>query len=508
MTTTAHTRCGTVYLVGAGPGDPGLLTLRAVGCLRRADVILCDYLADPAVLEHAPASAEIVPLGRRDTGRTLSPEEITARMLEEARGGRTVVRLKGGDPSVFGRGAGEIAALREAGVPYEIVPGVTAGLASAAYCEIPITHHEEASAVAIVAGREREEKGESHLDYRALASFPGTLIFYMGVGTVARWSSSLIEHGMPPDTPVAVSRGCTRADQRMVRCTLETVEQTIARQGLRPPSLFVVGKVVNHAPATSWFAVRPLFGTAVLVAGSRSMSAKLRGLLAAAGAEVILRPAIRITEPPDWARVDAALDRLDQYDWLVFSSGNGVDYLFRRLEQVGGDLRRLARVKLAVIGPGTAERLGNYHLRADLVPEEYRAESLADALADDAGGRRILLARASRGRDVLLERLTAAGADVDQVVVYSSVDVEEPDADVANRLASGRINWVTITSTSVARSLARLYGDALRSARLASISPITSAALRELGHEPAVEASVHTASGVVDAVLSALNADL
>ncbi len=492
-----------VYLVGAGPGDPGLITLRGVECLARADVVLYDYLANPAVVEHAAASAELVSLGDPDAGRARTPDEISALMVEHASRGKTVVRLKGGDPSVFGRGADETTALREAGVPFEIVPGITAGLAVAAYCEIPITHQDDASAVALVAGRERRDKVVSRLDYGALARFPGTLVFYMGVARVAEWRDALLEQGKPAATPVAIVRWCTLPQQRTFRCTLGTVADVVEREQLRPPALFVVGAVVARAPEHPWFASRPLFGTRVLASGSPGTSEQLRRRLADLGADVITQPAIRITDPPDWAPVDAALDRLERYDWVVFSSGNGVDYLLRRLLSRGGDLRRLARAKLAAIGSGTAERLARYHLRADLVPDEFVAESLAGALVGDARGRRFLVARASRGRTVLGTALERAGADVDQVVVYGSVDVEQPAAGVVAALASGDVDWITITSSATARALVRLYGSALGRARFASIGPLTSATLRELGHAPAVEASPHTTAALVEAILTA-----
>ncbi|MFH1264448.1 MAG: uroporphyrinogen-III C-methyltransferase [Planctomycetota bacterium] len=255
-TSTTSGSPGTVYLVGAGPGDPGLITLRGVECLGRADIVLYDYLVNPAVLEHASASAELVCLGHHGGGRACSPEDIVARMLDEARKGRTVVRLKGGDPSIFGRGADEAEALREAGIAFEIVPGITAALAAAAFCEIPITHHEDASAVAFVTGHERFNKAASTLDYGALARFPGTLVLYMAVTTAAEWSRALIEHGKAPETPVAIIRRCTWTQQQMIRCTLGTVGETIERMGLRPPALFVVGKVVDRAPDRSWFGAR------------------------------------------------------------------------------------------------------------------------------------------------------------------------------------------------------------------------------------------------------------
>jgi len=492
---------GTVYLVGAGPGDPGAITLRAVECLKTADLILWDYLVNPAIVEHASPSAELIHLGKPKTGRALTPDEITTMMLDAAKGGRSVVRLKSGDASIFGRGADEMGALRDAGVPFEVVPGITAGLAVAAYCEIPVTHHAEASAVALVTGRERDDKTDIQLD-RGLAEFPGTLVFYMGVRKAPMWSRSLIKQGKPSDTPVAIVQWCSRVQQRTVRCTLGTVAEAIEEHGVRPPALFVVGSVVHHSPDTSWFEARPLYGSTILVPGSTRTSAKLRDRLTSLGANAVLAPAIEITGPEDWAPVDTALDHLSEYGWLVFSSANGVDFLMERLLGRGDDVRRFGNVKLAAIGPGTAERLAEYRLRADLVPDTFTAEALAEALTSHAAGQRFLLARASRGRDVLASQLLAAGAEVTQIVVYSSVDVEAADTEVSEALAAGVFDWVTVASSATAASLDRLYGRSLDTARLASISPLTSAALRELGYEPAAEASLHTMQGIADAILS------
>jgi uroporphyrinogen III methyltransferase / synthase len=495
----------TVYLVGAGPGDPGLLTVRAVECLGRADVVLYDYLADPAVLEHAALSAVLVPLGDHEGGRILTPEEITRRMVAEARAGRTVVRLKGGDPCIFGRAADETEALREAGVPFEIVPGVTSGLAVAAYCEIPLTHQDEASCVALVTAHERsakEESGVSRLDFAALAAFPGTLVFYMGVGRVAQWSAALMEHGRKPDTPVAVVRWCSRANQETVRCTLGTAASVVAERGLRPPAVFVVGGVVERAPELSWFTARPLFGTRVLVPSAPGTSRKLRDRLVGLGAEVIVQPAIRITAPPEWTPLDAALEAVDGYDWVVFTSANGVEAFMDRLLGSGGDARRLHRVRLAVVGSGTAEKLASYGLKADRVAETFVTESLANSFLDEAAGTRFLLVQGSRAREVLSAGLRMAGAEVDDVVAYGSEDVMEADPETAAAFAAGEIDWITVTSASVVHSLVRLYGDSLRSARFASIGPVTSAALRDLCLEPDVEACPHTVSGLVDAILA------
>lgn len=496
---------GTVYLVGAGPGDPGLIALRGVECLRRADVVVYDYLVNCRVLEHARAGAELVCLGRHGRDRLMTQAEVDARLVAEARLGRIVVRLKGGDPAVFARAAEEVDALTRAGIPFEVVPGITAALAVAAYAGLPLTHRDLASAVALVTGHQDDEKPAPTLDYRRLAAFPGTLVFYMGATTAPHWTSELVAGGLSPATPAAIVRRCSWPDQQVIRCPLDEVAARIAQHKLRPPILVVVGAVAGLAETASWFASRPLFGTSVLVSRPVDQAAPLRAALEELGAEVLTQPAIRIGPPADWAPVDSALSQLDDYDWLLFSSSNGVRFLLDRLAAVGGDLRRLGGVRLAAIGPGTAEELLRYRLRADLVPDEFRAESLAAAIAVEAAGRRLLLARASRGREVLAEQLRAAGAEVDQIVVYSSVDVTRPEAEVAERLAAGRIAFVTVTSSAIARALVALFGDELRKSRLASISPITSATLRELGHEPAAEAVEYTMAGVVAAIRRAVD---
>ncbi|MFH1923458.1 MAG: uroporphyrinogen-III C-methyltransferase [Planctomycetota bacterium] len=495
------TNPGTVYLVGAGPGDPGLITLRGVECLRQADLVLYDYLVDPAVLDHAPPTAEVVCLGSHPRQRMAPQEEINQRMIEAARQGKTVVRLKGGDPHVFGRAAEETEALRAAGVAFQAVPGVTAALAAAGYVGIPITHADHASALALVTGQEREGKAGAPLDYGMLADFPGTLILYMGVTNARLWSEALLARGKSPKTPVAIVRRCSWSDQETHYTTLGDAARVIAERGLRPPAVIVVGEVVSLASEASWFTTRPLFGIRVMITRPRRQAGVLWDRLSELGAQVDVQPAIRISGPDDWGPVDAALGQLDRYDWLVFSSVNGVNYLLDRLLEGKGDLRRLGGLKLAAIGSATAEELARYRLRADVVPEQYRAESLAAALVAEAPGRNFLLARASRGRDLLAREIKAAGGSVDQVVVYSSEDVDEADPDVAAALSAGRIDWITVTSSAIADSLVRLFGDDLGRAKLASISPITSETLRKAGHEPAVEAAEYTMEGLVDVMV-------
>jgi len=498
----SRSRLGKVYFVGAGPGDPGLITVRGVDCLRQADLVLYDYLVNPAILRHCPPGAELINLGHQHTPLEDRQKHINAQVVQAARQGKIVVRLKSGDPYVFGRSGEEVAAVREAGIPFEVVPGITAALAAAGYAEIPITHAQHASAVALITGHQRKADRGRPLDYGRLASFPGTLVFYMGLNSAAQWSQALIEHGKPARTPVAVVRRGSWPDQKVIRSTLGEVAAAIAAHQVRPPAVVVVGEVVDLAPAVSWFAALPLVGRRVLVTRPSGQADQLSERLASLGAEVLQQPAVEIADPPDWQPVDEALTRLDQFDWLVFSSANGVRYLLDRLLATGGDLRRLGKVRLAAIGPGTAAALAAYCLRADLVPEDYRAEGLLESLRGQAQGKRFLLARASRGRQVLAEGLSAAGGYVEQLVVYSSIDVETADPAIYTELAAGRIDWVTVTSSAIARSLVRLFGQQLHRARLASISPVTSAVLNELGFRPAAEARQYTMDGLLDAILA------
>lgn len=500
---TQRTKGGKVYLVGAGPGDPGLITLRGLECLDQADVVIYDSLVNPVLLANLPDRVELIAIGGHASARQLSQREVNRLLVDKASQGAQVVRLKGGDPGVFGRCAEEVDALREAGIAFEIVPGVTAALGAAAYAEIPITRAGSASAVAIVTGHQRTDPPEAPLDYAGLARFPGTLVFYMGVTTARQWSEALLAGGRAADTPVAIVRRCTRSGQETVFCTLETVAQRIEELRVRPPAVIIVGEVVAHAPPVSWFARLPLLGTTVMITRPRQQCTELARRFCKLGADVLIEPAIRIEPPDDWTAVDRRLEELDRFDWIVFTSVNGVQFFLDRLLAKLGDLRRLGSAKLAAIGPGTAGRLAQFHLRADLVPDTYRAEALAEKLAGAAPGRRVLIARASRGRPVLVDRLEQAGCDVVQLAVYQSTDVPQPTTEAAELLAAGRITWITVTSPAIAESLVRLFGQRLRKAKLASISPVTSQVLRDCGLEPAVEAVHYTLDGVVQAILGA-----
>jgi uroporphyrinogen III methyltransferase/synthase len=491
-----------VYLVGAGPGHPGLITVRAVECLARADLVLYDQLVPPRLLEYAPAGAErlcVTALADRHAGRALLANET---LIAAARQGKCVVRLKGGDPFVFGRGGEEAEALRQAGIPYEIVPGVTSGLAAAACAGIPVTHRLYASGVALLAGHEDLAKAASAVDWARLADFSGTLVVYMGRSRLPRIVEDLIAHGKPSDTPAAAIHWGTTGEQRTVAAPLRDLPAVVEAAKLTSPAVLVIGSVVALRKQLAWFESRSLFGKRVLVTRPRHQSADLVSRLEELGATVLVWPVVEIREPADWGPADRALDNLSRSQWLVFTSANGVHAVVRRLRQRGRDLRALGGLRLAAIGPGTADALRGYWLEPDVVPAEYRSEALAAALRDLVRGQRVLLARADRGREVLRDEL-AAVAEVEQVAVYSQVDAAEIEPGLLDRLRRGEIDYVTLTSSNIARGLARLLDErckeqiAAGAVKLVSISPVTSAAVRELGLPVAMEAAIYTTEGIV-----------
>lgn len=495
-----------VFLVGAGPGHPGLLTLRAVECLAQADLVLYDRLVPPRLLEHAPAHAERICVADLPGCHPERWPHIHNAMITAARQGKRVVRLKGGDPFIFGRGGEEAQALRQAGIAYEIVPGVTSGLGAAAFAGIPLTHRLHASAVAFITGHEQGAKPGSILDWEALARFPGTLVVYMGMARLPTIVQALIEYGKDPQTPAAAIRQASTSQQQTIVAPLCDLPAAVRNADMQPPAIVVIGSSVSLRPHLAWFEQRPLFGRQILVTRPRHQAGELVKRLEALGATPLTLPAIEVREPADWTLVDRALADLPRYQWLVFTSANGVHALFRRLRHLGRDLRSLATVQLAAIGPATAAALREYHLEPDVIPSEYRSESLAAVLKERVVGQRVLLARADRGRDLLRAEL-ANIATVEQVAVYSQVDVQGADAQTLGLLREGKIDYVTVTSSNIARVLLRSLDTACRArieageVRLVSISPVTSATIREFGLPVAAEASEYTVAGVVDALV-------
>jgi uroporphyrinogen III methyltransferase/synthase len=487
----------TVYLVGAGPGDPGLLTARAVELIAAADVIVHDRLIPAAALDGARADAERYYVGKEGHGPSVSQDEIGGLLLEHGAAGRTVVRLKGGDPFVFGRGGEEAELLREAGIAFEVVPGVTAGVAAPAYAGIPVTHRDAASAVAFVTGHEDPAKPESVLDWGALAGFPGTLVVYMGVRQLEAITERLRAGGRAASEPAAVIERGTLPGQRTVTGTLETIASIAVRENIKAPAIALFGPVAALRRNLAWLETQPLHGVTIAVTRARAQASGLAARLRSLGGDVIEAPAIRIAPiegpPPD----------LGQYDLLCLTSPNGVGLLFERLLSAGLDARALAHTTVAAIGPGTARALRERGIAADIVPERFVAEGLVEALRDTPVTR-ALVARAAQARDVLPDALRERGAEVDVLPLYETVS--EPLTD-GQRRALSTADLVTFTSSSTVRFFFEQAADALGPAtRLVSIGPVTSATLREHGHEPDLEATSHDIDGLVEAILAGARA--
>lgn len=507
---------GTVYLVGAGPGDPGLITVIGRDLLCRADAVVYDALANPALLALAPATARRLDVGKRARHHKLTQDQTNQLLLDLAREGLTVVRLKGGDPYLFGRGAEECAFLAARGVRCEVVPGVTAGLAAPATAGIPVTHRKTASTVTIVTGHEDPTKGRTSVDYGGLAALiktGGTACFYMGVGRLPAIAAELTGEGLSPDTPAAAVQWGTLPRQRRVSGTLATLPNAVAEAGLGAPAIIVVGEVAAlDEPGLDFFTDRPLFGVRVLVTRTRQQASGLSDRLRDAGAEVIEAPTLELVPPSDWDAVDAALGRLagspaeGGYAWLVLTSVNAVDTLADRLTATGRDARALAGVRLAVVGRSTADALQTrLAVRADLLPERFTAASLADEMAAHGGlsGSRCLLLRADIARPGLPRALADAGAEVDEAVAYETRRPATLDAAALDALRAGDIDWITFTSSSTARNLHGLLADEaalLAGVSTASIGPATTDTLRGLGLGPTVEAPAATLDALVAAV--------
>ena len=506
----ASSTAGKVYLVGAGPGDPGLITVRGAACLAEADLVFYDGLVNPLLLRLTHGICERTARARRDGSAIVAQSEINARLITEARAGKIVVRLKGGDPYIFGRGSEEAAALQEAGIPFEVVPGITAATAAGEYAGFSFTHREFSSAVAFITGHEDPTRDVTRLDYRALAAFPGTLVFYMGLSRLAEICGKLQVAGMPETTPAAVVCQASLASQQVVDGTLGTLPAQAAERHLKPPSLIVIGPCVTQRARLSWYEQLPLFGVSIGVTRPDEQSDDIADRIVRLGGEPVLMPMIEVcpVDESQSAVIAGALDRLQDFDWLIFTSVNGVAEFFRHLFAAGLDARALHHAKIAVIGAFTAKRLLDFGLKADLIPAEFRAESLAEALEKLASGKSVLWLRASRGRDVLPSVLSRAGAKIEQLIVYENRDVPSFSTEVIRRLSMGSLDWIGLSSPSIARRFAELARAAgidpeKQRTRLAAISPVTSAAARDCGLTISAEAKEFTWDGIVKAIRAA-----
>jgi uroporphyrinogen III methyltransferase/synthase len=494
-------RAGVVYLVGAGPGDPGLMTRRSLELIADADAIYYDRLIPPGALDGAGEDAELIYVGKQPGVPSVPQDEIGERLIEAARAGRSVVRLKGGDPFVFGRGGEEGEALRAAGVEFEVVPGVTAGVAATAYAGIPVTHRDDASAVAFVTGHEDPEKAETALDWGALAAFPGTLVFYMGVKRLGENAAALIASGRDAEEPAAAIERGTWAGQRTVTATLGKIAQAVEREAIKAPALIVVGAVAARREALAWLERRPLHGRTVVVTRARAQASGLAKTLRGLGATVVELPAIRIESLIGTDEVHDAATAIADYDLVCLTSPNGVKLLFEALAQAGRDARALSGATVAAIGPGTARALAAHGIAADVIPERFVAEALVEALSDvDVQGKRVLVARAAEARDVLPDALRERGGEVDVVALYETMREAPHEAAVE---AAQDADYVTFTSSSTVTNLTEALGGRFPArARIVSIGPITSATVREAGLEVAVEADRHDIDGLLAALLA------
>lgn len=490
-----------VYLIGAGPGDPELLTLRGAKCLQHSDVVLYDGLSNAEILRLAP-HAEHICVGKHGQSRIWKQQEIIDEMLRHAHQGKSVARLKGGDPAVFARTAEEVDALLEAEIPFEIVPGITAALAAGSYAGIPITHRKLASAVALVTGHEEPGKSESALDWDALAIFPGTLVIYMGVTTAKIWTEALIAAGKDPATPTALVRRCSHPDQTTIHCRLDQVADRLTPASkFRPPVIAIIGAVTTLADTMNWIDKRPIHGQTIVVTRPTDQANSLADAIRDYGGHPIIAPAIEIKPLDDFSALDDSINRLKFTSLLIFCSANGVEHYFRRLRQLQKDSRLLAGTSIAVVGRKTELALLEHGIRADIVPDDYRATSLLKALRSWVPNETVTLVRASRGSDELPVKLREVGADVEEVVAYQNIDVERPDPDVMDAMIDRRIDWITVTSSATAKNLYRLYGDGLKQFRLAAISPVTAETLRDLGLQVDAVANPYTTEALLDEIV-------
>ena len=498
---------GMVFLVGAGPGDYRLITLKAIECLKKADVVVYDRLADDRILRWAKNDAEMIYVGKASANHTMKQGDINQLLADKAKEGKCVVRLKGGDPFVFGRGGEEALLLKAQGVPFEIVPGVTSAISVPAYAGIPVTHRAVATSFAVVTGHEDPTKVESSMRWDKLATATDTLVFLMGVENLPYITKQLVDNGRAADTPAAVIRWGTKPEQRTLVTTLGSAADDVKRKGIKPPAIFIVGNVVKLRDELAWFDAlenRPLFGKTVLVTRSRPQASKMTEKLEAMGARVIELPAIRIDDPADhYEAVDAAISLIASYDWLIFTSVNGVDRFFDRLFAANKDARDLTKAHFAAIGKATADRLKNYGILADIVPKEYRAEGVIEALKNElAPGERVLIPRAQEAREILPESLREYGAIVDVAPVYETKEADVDAAEVKKMLAAGEIDFATFASGSTVRNLVKIIGDAslLEKTKVVAIGPVTAGTCEELGIKVEAMPEEYTIDALADTV--------
>lgn len=497
---------GIVFLVGVGPGDPGLITLKAIEHIKAADVLVYDYLANKKFLDYAREGAEVIYVGKRGGCHTLPQSKINNILIQKAGEGKVVARVKGGDPFVFGRGGEEAEALVEAGIRFEIVPGVTAGVAVPAYAGIPITHRDITTTATFVTGHEDPAKTESKLYWDKISTGIGTIVFFMGMANLEANMKKLIEHGRDPETPVALIRWGTTPEQETITATVADISEKAREAGFKPPAVIVVGDVVSLRKKLAWFDTKPLFGKRVVVTRAREQASDFVEILERQGACVVEFPTIEITPPSGWDAVDASLEKLDGYDWAIFTSVNGIKYFIERLRSKGRDVRDLKGIKLCAIGPKTASEIEELGLRIDFVPKEYRAEGIIEGLGE-VKGKKILIPRAEVARDILPVELTKMGAAVDVVTSYRTVRPEGKTAEIRKMFNEGKVDVVTFTSSSTVTNFLDMFGEGegvtlLNGVQVASIGPITADTASKYGIKTAIMPKDYTIPALTEAIVN------
>ncbi len=498
---------GKVFLVGAGPGDTGLLTLKGKTCIETADVVVYDYLAADELLQYARPDAELIYAGKKGGDHTMTQDRINALLVEKARQGHVVARLKGGDPFIFGRGGEEIEALVAEGLDFEVVPGVTSAIAAPAYAGIPLTHRKFTSTVTFITGHEDPGKPDSSINWKGLAATGGTLVFLMGVKNLSHIAGRLLENHMAPETPAALVRWGTTTRQQTVTGTLDTIVENVRAAGLKAPCIIVVGEVIGLREKMKWFENRPLFGKNIVVTRARAQASDMIARLTDLGARCLEYPVIKTVAPTDFSKLDAAIDNLSTYDWIIFTSVNGVLFFFNRLLEKGKDARALGNLKTACIGPVTAEKLKSYGINTDILPKNFRAESIVEAFASESiAGNRVLLPRAAEARPVLPAELAKMGAAVDEIAAYHTVKDINNAAPLIRELEDNKIDLITFTSSSTVTNFKSLlppekFNSLLENVTIASIGPITTETAQKNGFTVHVEAATYTIPGLCEAII-------
>lgn len=497
-------KMGKIYIIGAGPGDPGLMTVRGLQCLREATVVLYDYLVSDELLSHTRENARLIYVGKKGGHHTIPQNELNKLLVKEAKSGNVVARLKGGDPFIFGRGGEEAEIFSKEGIPFEVVPGVTSAVAVPAYAGIPLTHRDYTSAVAFVTGHEDPTKGKSDIDWERI-SVIGTVVFLMGVKNLRHIVENLVGNGRDSETPAALIRWGTTADQETLTGTLRNIVGIAEEKNFSPPAIFVVGNVVNLREYLNWFETKPLFGKGVVITRPVEQAGEFADILRRAGARVIYFPTIKIVPPENFDDLDRAIDNIEKYHWIVFTSVNGVRFFFKRLDDLNKDIRGLKGIRICAIGPATAAAVEHYGIRIDIIPDDYISEAVLKKFKEQKiRDKNFLLPRAEIASDVIPEGLSKLGANVDVAVAYRTVSSEKDRTELYELIEQNKVDVITFTSPSTAINFINIMGEDIHlteNLKIACIGPVTAATAEKLGFKVDIMPETYTVSGLVDALI-------